>query len=59
MKSLKVKDYMTLQAVTFTVDMSLSAALDKVMKSLVMGGPVINEKKKSSAFYPNKTYSIS
>lgn len=43
MNSLKVKDYMTLQAVTFTVDMSLSAALNKVMKNVVMGGPVINE----------------
>ncbi|EPF2927549.1 CBS domain-containing protein [Vibrio navarrensis] len=50
MKSLKVKDYMTLQAVTFTVDMSLSAALNKVMKSLVMGGPVINEKEEVIGF---------
>ncbi|HDY7430261.1 TPA: CBS domain-containing protein [Vibrio vulnificus] len=50
MNSLKVKDYMTLQAVTFTVDMSLSAALNKVMKSVVMGGPVINEKEEVIGF---------
>ena len=31
MESLKVRDYMKLQAVTFTPEMSLSAALDKVM----------------------------
>ncbi|ELV8619168.1 CBS domain-containing protein [Vibrio vulnificus] len=50
MNSLKVKDYMTLQAVTFTVDMSLSAALNKVMKSVVMGGPVINAKEEVIGF---------
>ncbi|EHH2476171.1 CBS domain-containing protein [Vibrio vulnificus] len=50
MNSLKVKNYMTLQAVTFTVDMSLSAALNKVMKSVVMGGPVINEKEEVIGF---------
>ena len=50
MNSLKVKDYMTLQAVTFTVDMSLSAALNKVIKNVVMGGPVINEKEEVIGF---------
>ncbi|WMN88106.1 CBS domain-containing protein [Vibrio parahaemolyticus] len=45
MRSLKVKDYMTLQAVTFTKDMSLSAALNKVIKSVTLGGPVIDENK--------------
>ncbi|ANN25929.1 CBS domain-containing protein [Vibrio vulnificus] len=50
MNSLKVKDYMTLQAVTFTVDMPLSAALNKVMKSVVMGGPVINAKEEVIGF---------
>lgn len=50
MNSLKVKDYMTLQVVTFTVDMSLSAALNKVMKNVVMGGPVINEKEEVIGF---------
>ncbi|MGY0616348.1 CBS domain-containing protein [Vibrio sp. FJH11] len=50
MASLKVKDYMTLQAVTFTKDMSLTAALNKVMKSLTLGGPVIDENKKVIGF---------
>ncbi|MGR5133488.1 CBS domain-containing protein [Vibrio alfacsensis] len=46
MHSLKVKDYMTLQAVTFTPNMSLMAALDKVMQSVTLGGPVIDENEK-------------
>ena len=50
MASLKVKDYMTLQAVTFTKDMSLSAALNKVMQSVTLGGPVIDENKKVIGF---------
>ncbi|MDN3609498.1 CBS domain-containing protein [Vibrio ostreicida] len=50
MESLKVRDYMTLQAVTFTPDMSLTAALDKVMNSNYLGGPVINEKKQVIGF---------
>lgn len=43
MESLRVRDYMTQRAVTFTVDMPLSAALDKVMKTDHLGGPVIND----------------
>ncbi|MDA0126908.1 CBS domain-containing protein [Vibrio sp. MarTm2] len=50
MESLKVKDYMTLQAVTFSPDMSLSAALEKVLDSRYLGGPVINEKKEVIGF---------
>ncbi|NIY82220.1 CBS domain-containing protein [Vibrio hepatarius] len=50
MESLKVKDYMTLQAVTFTPDMSLSAALHKVLDSRYLGGPVIDENKKVIGF---------
>jgi len=50
MESLKVKDYMTLQAVTFTPEMSLSAALDKVMNSKYLGGPVINERREVIGF---------
>ncbi|WP_319536571.1 CBS domain-containing protein [uncultured Vibrio sp.] len=50
MRSLKVKDYMTLQAVTFTKDMSLTAALNKVLKSVTLGGPVIDENKKVVGF---------
>ncbi|EGQ8061427.1 CBS domain-containing protein [Vibrio parahaemolyticus] len=50
MHSLKVKDYMTLQAVTFTKDMSLTAALNKVMQSVTLGGPVIDDNKKVVGF---------
>ena len=50
MESLKVRDYMKLQAVTFTPEMSLSAALDKVMGSDYLGGPVIDENKKVIGF---------
>ncbi|CAM3005975.1 MULTISPECIES: CBS domain-containing protein [Vibrio] len=50
MESLKVRDYMTLQAVTFKPEMSLSAALEKVMKSSYLGGPVINEKEQVIGF---------
>ncbi|WP_260259021.1 CBS domain-containing protein [Vibrio intestinalis] len=50
MESLKVRDYMTLQAVTFKPEMSLSAALDKVMGSDYLGGPVINEKEEVIGF---------
>ncbi len=50
MHSLKVKDYMTLQAVTFSKDMPLSAALNKVMQSVNLGGPVLDENKKVIGF---------
>ena len=50
MESLKVRDYMKLQAVTFTPEMSLSAALDKVMGSDYLGGPVVNENKEVIGF---------
>ncbi|HHC6641824.1 TPA: CBS domain-containing protein [Vibrio parahaemolyticus] len=50
MHSLKVKDYMTLQAVTFAKDMSLTAALNKVMQSVTLGGPVIDENEKVVGF---------
>lgn len=50
MNSLKVKDYMTLQAVTFTKTMPLTAALSKVIQSVNLGGPVIDEDKKVVGF---------
>ncbi|GEA59024.1 CBS domain-containing protein [Vibrio comitans] len=50
MQSLKVKDYMNHQAVTFTPGMSLSAALEKVLHSTHVGGPVINEKEEVVGF---------
>ncbi|GEM80531.1 CBS domain-containing protein [Vibrio superstes] len=50
MQSLKVKDYMSHQAVTFTPGMSLSAALEKVLHSTHVGGPVINEREEVVGF---------
>ncbi|MDG3088426.1 CBS domain-containing protein [Vibrio hannami] len=43
MDSIKVKDFMEQRAVRFTPEMSLTAALDKVMTSQHLGGPVVNE----------------
>ncbi len=50
MEALKVKDYMDRQAVKFSPEMSLSAALDKVMKSEHLGGPVVDEEGKVIGF---------
>jgi len=43
MESLKVKEYMTYHPVTFKQDMSLSAALDKLIESESIGGPVVDD----------------
>ncbi|MEI8631464.1 CBS domain-containing protein [Vibrio sp. PP-XX7] len=43
MESMVVKDYMTRHPVTFEANMSLSAALEKVIHSEHFGGPVVNE----------------
>lgn len=43
MESLKVKDYMNVRPVTFTSTMSLSQALDKLLSSKQIGGPVIDD----------------
>ena len=50
MHSIKVKDYMTPQVVTFTPDMPLSLALDRVMSSHHMGGPVIDDNEQVIGF---------
>lgn len=50
MASLKVRDYMRPRAVTFTENMSLSTALDKVLNAINIGGPVINEKQEVVGF---------
>lgn len=43
MESLKVKDYMIHHPVTFKTNMSLTAALDKVIDSESLGGPVVDD----------------
>ncbi|OEF23527.1 CBS domain-containing protein [Vibrio rumoiensis] len=50
MASLKVRDYMRPRAVTFTVDMTLSTALDKVLNAINIGGPVINDRQEVVGF---------
>lgn len=42
MNALKVKDFMDKRAVKFTPEMSLTAALDNVIRSGHLGGPVVN-----------------
>lgn len=44
MESIKVKDYMSSRPVTFTPKMSLSSALDKMLRTQQSGGPVVDEK---------------
>lgn len=50
MESLKVKDYMNARPVTFDTKMSLSKALEKLLSSKQIGGPVIDEHKKVVGF---------
>lgn len=50
MESLKVKDYMNVRPVTFTGEMSLSVALNKMLTAKQIGGPVINELKQVVGF---------
>ncbi|WP_105903449.1 CBS domain-containing protein [Vibrio gangliei] len=50
MASLKVRDYMRPRAVTFSVDMTLPIALEKVLAAQNIGGPVVNEKNEVVGF---------
>ncbi|UXI00281.1 CBS domain-containing protein [Photobacterium sp. TY1-4] len=50
MESLKVKDYMNMRPVTFDPKMSLSQALDKLLVSKQIGGPVVDEQRKVVGF---------
>ncbi len=50
MDALKVKDFMDLRAVCFTADMSLTVALNKVMASKHLGGPVMDKDGKVIGF---------
>lgn len=45
MESIKVKDYMNKRPVTFSPDMPLSSALEKLLRSQQTGGPVIDANK--------------
>lgn len=50
MESLKVRDYMNVRPVTFEPAMSLSQALDKLLSSKQIGGPVVDEMRKVVGF---------
>ena len=50
MESLKVKDYMNSRPVTFEPKMSLTQALEKLLASKQIGGPVVDETHKVVGF---------
>jgi CBS domain-containing protein len=50
MESLKVRDYMTQHPITFEADMSISAALEKVIDSEHLGGPVVDDRRRVIGF---------
>ncbi|KLV11460.1 MULTISPECIES: CBS domain-containing protein [Photobacterium] len=50
MESLKVKDYMNMRPVTFEPKMSLAKALDKLLTSKQIGGPVVDENRRVVGF---------
>lgn len=50
MKSLKVSDYMTKRAVTFSVEMTIAEAVEKILLTDQSGGPVLDETKKVIGF---------
>ena len=54
MQSIKVKDYMTLRAVTFSEQMTLTEASRKILNSHQIGGPVINSYKHVVGFLSEK-----
>jgi CBS domain-containing protein len=50
MQTLTVKQYMTLQPITFTPEMSLTVALTRIMKTSNLGGPVVDSSGKVIGF---------
>lgn len=50
MESLQVSDYMSQRPVTFTTEMPVAEAVEKLLHSHQTGGPVINDKKKLVGF---------
>lgn len=50
MESLQVNEYMNLRPVTFTWNMPVAVAVERLLDSKQTGGPVIDEKKKVIGF---------
>lgn len=50
MESLQVKDYMSQRPVTFTTEMPVAEAVEKLLHSHQTGGPVVNEKRELVGF---------
>ncbi|GGD51957.1 CBS domain-containing protein [Lacimicrobium alkaliphilum] len=50
MESLKVSDYMNPRPVTFSLDMTVANAVERLLKGHQTGGPVINEQRKLVGF---------
>ena len=50
MESLKVSDYMSQRPVTFTTEMPVAEAVEKLLHSHQTGGPVVNEKRELVGF---------
>ncbi|MCC2604388.1 CBS domain-containing protein [Planctobacterium marinum] len=50
MESLQVCDYMSRRPVTFTTEMPVAEAVEKLLHSHQTGGPVVNEKKQLVGF---------
>jgi predicted transcriptional regulator len=50
MQTLTVKQYMTLQPITFMPEMSLTVALARIMKTSNLGGPVVDSSGKVIGF---------
>lgn len=50
MESLQVSDYMSQRPVTFTTEMPVAEAVEKLLHSHQTGGPVVNEKRELVGF---------
>lgn len=50
MESLQVSDYMSQRPVTFTTEMPVAEAVEKLLHSHQSGGPVVNEKRELVGF---------
>lgn len=50
MQSIQVKDYMKRHPVTFKTDDTIFDAIDKLLKSSLTGGPVVNEQQRLVGF---------